>query len=217
MIDTPISTEPQTVPNQDVADVLAGHAGADDAFYRQHVDYVTRVLRALAQRRHFPDAVRDSESLLDELVTDAATDAIVWGIQNAEKYDPTRGAIRTWLVEKGWSVLRKRAQAADGRHRNETNLSEAIELTGGRILGPERHLAIQENVQEVSVVLASLPDKQRQALLLADYFGYRMEQIADGLGLSSSEAASSLTRRARKRFERQWRKARKSEESASTS
>lgn len=217
MIDTPISTEPQTVPNQHVADVLAGRAGADDAFYRQHVDYVTRVLRAMAQRRPFPDAVRASEGLLDELVKDATTDAIVWGIQNAAKYDPTRSGVRTWLVERGWSVLRKQALAADRRQRSEAKLGEA-EFHTNRIPGPEHHLAVQEGIREVSVVLDSLPGKQRQALLLADYFGYGMEEIADVLGLSSSDAASSLTRRARKRFERQWRKARKSaEESASTS
>ena len=108
-------------------------------------------------------------------------------------------------MEAAWSRIRRRVHAEIRRERRFLRVDD-LEAVAKPVNGPEHEWHEREFANEISQVLALLQNKQADALLLSDYYGYDLQHVARALGISSVEAASSLVRRARASFKRHWRK-----------
>lgn len=128
------------------------------------------LLLAVARRILGPAA--DSEEVLQETFLQA------W-IQ-AERYDPARSSVSTWLVLIARSRALDRLRARKTRQRTaEAAAAEASPETSGEaesnVLETERH-------RRVRAALAELPEEQRQVLELAFWEGLSQTEIATRTG-----------------------------------
>lgn len=128
------------------------------------------LLLAVARRIVGPAA--DSEEVLQETFLQA------W-IQ-AERYDPARSSVSTWLVLIARSRALDRLRARKTRQRTaEAAAAEASPETSGEaesnVLETERH-------RRVRAALAELPEEQRQVLELAFWEGLSQTEIATRTG-----------------------------------
>ncbi len=146
--------------------VRRGHPTAFEIVYERHSGVAfSLAYRMCAQRALAEDIVQEAFLAL-------------W--RSGQRYDRTRGSVRTWILgivhNRAIDALRRRTVRDRGRVRDE-GLEE-------RIAAPERtdlEVARREEAREVRSALEQLPDEQSRVLELA-YFG----------GLSQSQIASLL-------------------------
>ncbi len=67
---------------------------------------------------------------------------------------------------------------------------------------PEQRLMVLETLHEVDALLGSLPDRVRQAFLLAQIEGLKYEAIAERLGVSLGSVKRYMQQAFRQRLER---------------
>ena len=135
-----------------------------DVVYRRNVGYVYRLLR------NFGVATSELEDATQELFL------IVH--RRLPEFDPTRGAIRTWLYAIARGVAANRRRGAERRLRllppAPVRMSnEDPELTARR----------REVLALVQSFLETLPDVQREAFELVDIEGLRGPEVAELLGV----------------------------------
>lgn len=134
---------------------------------------------------------------------DLATDTIILAMETYESYDPTRGAVSTWLSWKLRSVAHhQRARRMAGKRGSgvtpmslswvddegqETQIDVAVPAT--QEINMEAHDAMR--------VIDALPVRERQVLLRRVY-GDGLEEISEDLNVSSQRIAQ-LEERARAR------------------
>src|ERR1051326_5473030 len=101
----------------------------------------------------------------------------------AAGFDPARGSLRTWLI----TVVRNRAidQLRGRSLRERRELALQPEVTAGAA-GPEEEAAASEERSAVRAALATLPEEQRQAVLLAYFGGFTQAEIAELAGVPLS-------------------------------
>jgi RNA polymerase sigma-70 factor, ECF subfamily len=117
--------------------------------------------------------------IAEEIV--AATFWQAW--QQASRYEPSRGAVSTWLVTIGRSraldLLRARRRSRADLLGSDRELAE-IPAPGA---DPALHAEALERRQRVHLALGDLPAEQRQVLELAYFAGLSQTEIADRTGL----------------------------------
>lgn len=142
-----------------------------ESFYREHARAVFAFLLSLTRDR--------------ALAEDLTQDTFVKATRSLRGF--RGGDARAWLFTIARSVFidhtrRRRPTPVDLEDRHPAVAGPDVE---------ERHV--------IDRVLASLPDRQRMALLLVDQGGLSYAEMADAVGISA-DAAKGLLHRARRNF-----------------
>ncbi|WP_095589951.1 RNA polymerase sigma factor [Actibacterium ureilyticum] len=116
----------------------------------------------------------------------------VWA--RADRYDPTRGAVSTWIWRIALNLCIDRNRR--GGVRRFLGLEAAPELADDDPR-PEARVDSRQRLDRVRGQIARLPARQRQAILLRASAEMSTAQIAETMGIASG-AAEQLLVRARK-------------------
>lgn len=96
-----------------------------------------------------------------------------------ERYDPSRGSVRTWILQFAYfkSLLRRRYLRI--RHfYNDEEVSEAREVRGSEPFGL-RGMSSAESAHCVETGIATLGTKQRRVIELVHFEGYTLQECAE--------------------------------------
>lgn len=107
-------------------------------------------------------------------------------------YDPTRSAIRTWLL-----VITKRLCIDYLRKTNPATQAGPIDemdyaLEASHEHGPERTAEQKELQQTISIAIDSLPEDQKQIVRQMYFQGKTQQELADELGIPIGTVKSRL-------------------------
>ncbi len=107
---------------------------------------------------------------------DVVQDAFLTLWRNAQRYQPQRASLRTWLC----TIVRNRAidqlRGTAGRRRTDQSLDDIASLydPADVVADVIRH----DEAQSITAALAALPPAQRETIELAYYGGYTQPEIA---------------------------------------
>jgi len=104
---------------------------------------------------------------------DVAQEAFVRAWRYGASYDPRRGSVLTWLLTIARNVAVDRLRLKHPEPVDAELLEAKLRLADSR----DEHAGVDER-DELRRALATLPDEQRRALLLASYFGRTAAEIA---------------------------------------
>lgn len=159
-----------------VARVTEGDGGALEALYARY----GRACYGLARR-----------VLVDEqLAQDAVQEVFLTVWRDAHRYDANRGGFSSWLL----SMTHHKAVDAVRREQNLRKRRTAVEVLEERqVDGPEVHDEVWSTLRRSRVreAMATLPDPQREALVLAYFGGYTQREIA---GITKTPLGTVKTR-----------------------
>jgi RNA polymerase sigma-70 factor, ECF subfamily len=144
-----------------------------DAFHR-HKDIVYR----------FAYRMTGSSSTAEDVVQDCFV--AFW--QKPEAYNPSRGALRSFLLGVARNLVLKRWR----RERPHESLNEAMEDESG--LGLPFDIEGQERAEAVKRAVLLLPPLQREAVILAEYEEMSLEEIAHATAAEIAAVKSRLHR-----------------------
>lgn len=125
-----------------------------------------------------------------ELAEDLVHDAYVAVWQKIDRFDPSRGSLRSWLL----TIVRNRAIDRLRGTRPSMEVGEADEQSLLRT-GPNptwEAAAARRSAVELRRALGSLPDEQRQAVELAYFGGRTYREIAKLTGVPQGTANGRL-------------------------
>ncbi|MBK5189566.1 MAG: sigma-70 family RNA polymerase sigma factor [Gemmatimonadaceae bacterium] len=131
---------------------------------------------------------------------DAVEETFWQAWREAARYDPSRGAVSTWLSTIGRSRALDRQRAL--RRRAEEPLESVAPISpdaGDRAdaiapaADPQRDAEASERARDIAVALRSLPAEQRQVIELAYFAGLSQSEIA-ARSVSSSTTRSTSSR-----------------------
>lgn len=122
--------------------------------------------------------ILDNREAAEEVTLDVYTQ--VW--RQAYTYDETRGSPGGWLMTlaRTRAIDRYRAGAAE---RGRLESLDAVEFFASDCETPEQELAGGEQRRYVQQALALLTAEQREAIVLAYFFGLSQSEISDKLNL----------------------------------
>jgi RNA polymerase sigma-70 factor (ECF subfamily) len=172
---------PETASATEAKSLLARMAQGDRRALARLIDLYGRGLqlycaRALAQ-------ANDAE--------DAAQEVFLKAWTHATRYDPARAAVSTWL----YRIAVNHCTDRNRRHgfRRFLGLDAAPEMADDRP-DTDRDLSARQGLAAVRAAIATLPDRQRQALLLRVIAEMDTAMIADTLGTSAGSVEQLLVR-----------------------
>ncbi len=166
------------------AALIARAAGGDARAFEELVDRrspsLFRYLRSLARRE------ADAEDALQE------TFLAIW---KEGKRQRAGGDARAWM----FAIARNALFRLQRRRAGEPSDFEPLETLGSRAgwgaeISPEHIAARAQERELVAAALASLPEADRDVLLLRDVEGFSGEQTAEILGLTLANAKTRLHR-----------------------
>ena len=111
------------------------------------------------------------------LAEDVVQDAFLGAWRTAERYAEARGTVKTWLM----AIVHHRAVDAVRHRRPTTALPEREEVPPRTLTTPDiwPEVASRLDAEIVRTVLVSLPDEQREAIVLAYFGGLTQVEIAE--------------------------------------
>jgi len=170
----PPMNHPPTQADSERADVALAQAGDAHAFerlYRAHVNRIHSLVRRMA----------GGDADADELVQDVFVRA--W-----QRLGTFRGeaAFGTWLHRLAVNLVLNWLKGA-GRSRRIFDDDTALEFAPSRSARPDLAMDLED-------ALARLPRGARQIFVLHDVEGFRHEEIADLLGVTSGTSKAQLHR-----------------------
>jgi RNA polymerase sigma-70 factor (ECF subfamily) len=189
------------VPEQRTAfDGPAGHGGGQSTTVlldrARHGDDVARdelVRRLLPRLRRWahgrlPHGARDISDT-DDLVQVSLMRALA----HLSEFEPRHeGAFLAYLRRIVLNAVRDELRRA-GRRPGRTDLGDSLTQPGPSLV--ERAIG-RELVESYEAALATLPDEQREAVIMRIEFGYTYPEIAEALGKPSANAARMAVSRA---------------------
>jgi RNA polymerase sigma-70 factor (ECF subfamily) len=105
---------------------------------------------------------------------EAAQDAFLRAFRHADAYDPRRGTVATWLLAITRNVAIDRARLRRSEPVDPVVLlAEAVEPGAP----PDERGIASDEATRLRAAIATLPDEQRRALLLAAFFGRTAREI----------------------------------------
>ena len=105
---------------------------------------------------------------------EAAQEAFLRAFRHAEAYDPRRGAVATWLLAIARNVAIDRARLRRSEPVDPVQLLvDAVDPASS----PEERRIAGEQAERLRAALATLPEEQRRALLLAAFLGRTAREI----------------------------------------
>lgn len=167
----PDRIEPACTVTDDVSLAAQGDAQAFERLYRAHLPRVHGLVRRMAGPK---DA--------DEITQDVFVR--VW-----QKLGTFRGdaAFTTWLHRLAVNVIIERFRSAASRRLKLVDDGVVMEALPARAERPDRRL-------QIDAALEHLPDGARQIFVLHDVEGYKHEEIASLLAISSGTSKAQLHR-----------------------
>lgn len=146
-------------------------------------------------RQYYPSSYRLAYSLLNqkEDAEEVAQDALTYALMNLGKFNSVKGAFTSWLYTITVSRCRnkrRRKQLAEipllGWLVGETKLA------GTPLNPPEQAASQREEQTAVSSAIQSLPDKQREAVVLRYFHNLNYGEIGEIVGCSANTAQSRV-------------------------
>ncbi|PFG31725.1 RNA polymerase subunit sigma-70 [Paramicrobacterium agarici] len=143
---------------------------------------------------------------------DAVQDTLIRAHERRDQYDPSRGALRTWLYRIATRICLDRLRGADRRmlfggpeHMDGDDLGVPLPphrwvepVPGARLFGTDdpADTAVERETVRLAFValLQHLPAKQRAVLVLRDVLAYSAAECADILDTSVASVTSALQR-----------------------
>jgi RNA polymerase sigma-70 factor (ECF subfamily) len=126
-----------------------------------------------------------------EVAEDITHDCFLSLIRKSENFDPQRAALRTYLYSAARNLAMKYFRS-QGREMALDDLSEHPAVP--RREEPLRRLLDEELVMKVREAVADLPPLQREALVLFEYEGLALSEIAEVVGTDVGAVKSRLHR-----------------------
>ncbi len=154
-------------------------------------DALTQLLRehgrAIQQLCHFVAGARDGR--------DAAQEAFERIVSSISRFDPAKGAFRTWALTVARNVCRDRLRRR-GRERATFSVSdEATELASAPpSSSPESTADVRHTASKLEAALATLPEQMRTALVLFHFQEASYEEIAETLQVPKGTVMTWLHR-----------------------
>lgn len=110
------------------------------------------------------------------LAEDIAQEAFLRAWKHADAFDPRRASVATWLL----SITRHLAiDALRLRRALPTDPADLLRLAGGSSArGPEDRALASDAGARLRAAIATLPEEQRRALVLASFYGRTAQEIA---------------------------------------
>lgn len=155
--------------------------------------------RELYERHRLP-VFRFAYRLLGsvEVAEDVTHDCFLSLIRKPEYFDPSRASLRTYLFSSARNLAFKHFRR-QGRESPLDGLEE--QASDVEIHQPLKHVLREELVNHVREAVINLPPLQREALILFEYEGLRLEEIA-AITETDVGAIKSRLHRARERLKR---------------
>jgi RNA polymerase sigma factor (sigma-70 family) len=126
----------------------------------------------------------------DTMAEDVTQEVFVSLWQRPERYDPTRGSLRSWLGLLAHRRAVDRVRAEVRRARGETKLdAEPTVIESDQV---DEELSRAWLAGRIQAALAQLPAEQREAVVLAYYGGRTYRQVAAELAIPEGTAKSRL-------------------------
>lgn len=171
MLVTPLETI-RTVQEQEWGQLIAQTAQGDQGALATLYDRTRLKVYGLVFK------ILDNHEAAEEVMLDVYTQ--VW--KQAHAYDPARGAPGAWLMTlaRTRAIDRFRAGAAE---RGKIASLDAVEFFAGDSETPEEDLAGKQRRRYVEHALSVLAPEQRQAVVLAYFYGMSQSEIAEKLRL----------------------------------
>ncbi|MFN2152431.1 MAG: RNA polymerase sigma factor [Anaerolineales bacterium] len=135
-----------------------------------------------------------------EDVEDLAAETFVRAWKSRRRFSGTEQAARGWLLKIARNLV------IDAHRRQKSRgFSQDIEL---HIIpsdepNPEAQVQVQEQIKVLWTLLQTLPDQQREILVLRYILGWRVQDIGDHLAMKEN-TVSVYIRRAIKRLRENW-------------
>lgn len=167
---------------------------SDDALIRAVAAGDERAFRQLVARHGPKLRAIAGQFLSDGDADDAVQDALIRLWQHAGRFDPSRAAVSTWLYR---IIVNRCIDIRRQRFRWPWSPIEAADDLPSDDIDADRIVAGTETLRSVAAIIASLPPRQRMALMLASVGERTAEDIAALLGISRA-AAEQLIARARR-------------------
>jgi RNA polymerase sigma-70 factor (ECF subfamily) len=153
-------------------------AGDDDALAEAY-DRWSPLVHTLAVR------ITDDHGAAEEVTQDVFVQ--LW--ERPQTYDPTRGALRSWLC------MLARSRALDWMRRRRARIryhASAAALLDGPADDVDEAVAWETAAKAVREAVRALPEPQREAVLLAYYHGRTYREVARELEIPEGTAKSRL-------------------------
>jgi RNA polymerase sigma-70 factor (ECF subfamily) len=148
-----------------VAAVADGDQAALERLYHAHGPAVHGLARRLLRN--------------DALAEEVTQDVFLRLWRRPERFDPERGVLRSYLLRDahGRAIDLLRAETSRRlREEKDAQRSSAVEA------GPEQEVWDTVRSERVRQALQALPDRERDAVVLAYYRGLSYSQVAEALG-----------------------------------
>jgi RNA polymerase sigma-70 factor (ECF subfamily) len=150
--------------------------------------------------RHRQSIFRFAYRLLGsvELAEDVTHDCFLGLIRKLENFDPSRGSLRTYMYAAARNLAMKHFRST-GREAALDDLTQEPNIPKRQ--EPLRRLLDEELSMKVKDAISDLPPLQREALILFEYEGLALSEVATVVGTDVGTVKSRL-HRARERLRR---------------
>ncbi len=167
-----------TINQEDAAAVEALKAGDErmwNTVYDEHAAVVYRVALATARS--------------PEVAHDVTQDVFAHLWRHPDRFDPTRGSLRAYLVTRARSRTLDVLRSETSRSRRERTEGRAAIVDGIDIADA---VADRDTADRVRAALAALRDDERDAIRLAYFGGRSYREVATELGIPEGTAKSRI-------------------------
>lgn len=151
-----------------IADLGRGDADALGLLY----DRYRRLAMAVAYRI-LGDATAAEDCLQDAFLQ-------VW--RNNASFHPERGSVKSWLLTIVRNAAIDRHRGREGRARQDRPIDE-VEYLLGEDDDPFARAAESMQAEQIQAAILTLPDEQREAIILAFFNGLTHQEIAERMGV----------------------------------
>ena len=151
-----------------IADLGRGDAEALGLLY----DRYRRLAMAVAYR------ILDDATAAEDCLQDAFLQ--VW--RNHASFHPERGSVKSWLLTIVRNSAIDRHRGREGRARQDRPIDE-VEYLLGEDDDPHQQAVDSLQAEEIQAAIRSLPDEQRDAIMLAFFNGLTHQEIAERMGV----------------------------------
>lgn len=157
---------------------------AFELFYRRHVE---RIIRFAARRTTSPHEVAD-----------LVADVFVAAISSLDHFDPGRGDAVAWLYGIANNVAANRWRVGRRRLTTDRRIAGRRLLDDDDVARLEARIDAEARRRELLAALRTLPERQREVLILVHVDGLQPVEAARALGIRPPAARMRLARARRR-------------------